>query len=166
MLVWRDQESELVVSMSLHVWQKITKLANRKYPKECGGFLIGEYSSDLKVAVIEDMHFSRKSRCESTMFYTDPRRGNLFLKFKWAFSGGSKYYVGEWHSHPDTSSVPSAIDDDSMFAISCNDSCQCSRPILIILSGNKVSGWSSGYINIYTKEGAKFGLKLVKGENK
>ena len=41
-----------------------------------------------------------------------------------------RYYLGEWHYHPNTSSLPSGIDNNQMIKLSrdkkliCNDQCQ------------------------------------------
>ena len=52
-----------------------------------------------------------------------------------------RYYLGEWHYHPNTSSLPSGIDNNQMIKLSRDKKLNCPEPILIIIGGYK-DNWS------------------------
>ncbi len=47
-----------------------------------------------------------------------------------------RYYVGEWHSHPDASSNYSATDLKAMRSIAKSETVRIKNPILLIISLN------------------------------
>ena len=52
-----------------------------------------------------------------------------------------QYYLGEWHYHPNASSLPSGIDNKQMIKLSRDKKLNCPEPILIIIGGYK-DNWS------------------------
>ena len=52
-----------------------------------------------------------------------------------------RYYLGEWHYHPNTSSLPSGIDNNQMIKLFRDKKLNCPEPILIIIGGYK-DNWS------------------------
>ena len=101
---------------------------------ETGGILIGKYSEDLRAAYIEEA--------------TGP--GIHSLHFPFRFKRGSKdlqklldkaackglFYLGEWHSHPGRSCLPSTQDYCQMRSISEQKSYMCPEPILLIVGSS------------------------------
>lgn len=161
MTSWYSKETGLYVHMPLKIWHKITKLCNKIFPNECGGVLIGTYDKNLKEAKIKDIFLSKKNVCSRTSLLREAKEANIFLKLLWKLSCGKKYFIGEWHSHPNGNNTPSHTDDNAMFKIAKDKKCECSRPILIILNGNISRGWKDEKIWIYTKEGYRTELKIV-----
>ena len=49
--------------------------------------------------------------------------------------------LGEWHYHPNASSLPSGIDNKQMIKLSRDKKLNCPEPILIIIGGYK-DNWS------------------------
>lgn len=159
MIVWNNERTGLWVRMPIRVWHKIIKLNNKTYPNECGGILIGNYDKTLKEARIKDIFFSKHNIFERTSLLREAKEANIFLRLIWRLSCGNKYFIGEWHSHPNSNCGPSSIDDNAMYKIAIEQNCQCSRPILIILNGDKFKGWKAEKIWVYTKEGSKVELR-------
>lgn len=161
MISWNDEKTGLWVGMPIKVWDKIVKLNNKMYPKECGGVLIGSYDKTLKEAKIKDIYFSKDSVFKSGSLSREAKGANIYLKLIWRLSCASKYFIGEWHTHPNGSYIPSSEDDIAMYKIAMEENCQCSRPILIILNGNKSKGWRAEKMWVYTKEGFRIELSHI-----
>lgn len=104
------------------------ELAGRR---ETGGILIGLYLKDRSIASIEETRGTRTSRGWFARF----RRGigslQQYLDEQW--DSHRRYYVGEWHSHPAGSPIPSAQDDRQMQKIAADDRYQCPEPIMVIV---------------------------------
>jgi [CysO sulfur-carrier protein]-S-L-cysteine hydrolase len=80
-----------------------------KYPKEFGGFLFGYYENDFKTLNITDtilpiVFTSTRNSFERQTLGIE-REFEVFYN-----QTPSKYYVGEWHTHPDGSATPSRRD--------------------------------------------------------
>ena len=159
MFSWSDGKTGLYVHMPINIWRKIVGLCSKMYPKECGGILIGTYDKSLKEARIKSIFSSKDNVCESASLLREAKRANIFLKLTWKLSCGDKYLIGEWHSHPNGNNTPSSIDDNAMYKTAMGEECECSRPILIILNGNKSQGWKAERIWVYTKEGYRIELR-------
>ena len=107
-------------------------LGINSYPNECGGFLVGYYSSDLMSLYIKDYILPKKQKCSSLFF----ERSSEGLKqiFCQLFSSKKHYYIGEWHTHPDGSSMYSYTDLNAMKQIASSTNVCVENPILLILS--------------------------------
>jgi len=151
---WIDLKSNLSVTMPDSVWQEMACLSEESYPNECGGILIGKYTDDLKQAKVKKIMVSKNNSGTRMFFLREAKEANNFLKKLWHMASGAKYFIGEWHSHPDGTGYPSAMDDDSMFRIAKRKKCACKRPVLIILNG-KSNIWQSDRCWVYSPEGIR-----------
>lgn len=112
---------------------EIESLALDHYPNEFGGFLIGYYSDDLKTLVLTDNLSPTEYKSHRTLFErsvegVEEKLLELFKLHK------KRYYVGEWHSHPDASSRYSTIDSKAMQSIAESETVRIKNPILLIVS--------------------------------
>lgn len=162
MISWSNKEHKLSVKVEDNIWDKILAHCNEFYPKECGGVLVGSYDKDLKNSFVKDIYFSKKSKFWMFNFLRESQETNKYLKQLWGKSSSEVYFVGEWHSHPNGNSMPSSRDDKTLFKIAKSKTCQCSRPILLILSGNAEDGWNAEYVWVYTAEVEKLKLDMEK----
>lgn len=157
MMHWIEQEHNLKVSMPENIWKKILKLCTGSYPNECGGIFIGEYSDDLKKAKIKEAMVSENSAGGKATFLREAKEANNFLKHLWQLASGTKYFIGEWHSHPNGNGAPSSMDDDAMHRVAKSKKCSCQRPILIIVNGGPKI-WQVNRCWVYLEEGARLEL--------
>jgi len=157
MIYWAGKEHGLKVKMSESIWKRMCKLCTEGYPNECGGILVGQYSNDLKKAEIKEIMISKNSAGAKVTFLREAREANNFLRCLWRLASGTKYFIGEWHSHPNGNGVPSGMDDSAMYRIAKSKKCSCRRPVLIIVSGSPKS-WQSNKCWIYLEEDIRLEL--------
>lgn len=136
---------ELIIESEL-----IHELANtgmKHYPNEFGGFLIGNYSSDFKKLYISDYILPRKYKGYPFEFvrYID----GLLSVFKRIFKEKKLYYIGEWHTHPNGSTMYSHTDLNTMIEAAKCDTVKIKNPVLLILSIGKtdINGYAFYYLN-------------------
>lgn len=117
--------------------EKIGETAIKKYPDEFGGFLVGRYSEDFKSVEVTDYILPKKYRNSPALF----QRSTYDIEkiFKELFIAKKEYYIGEWHSHPNGSTIFSQTDLKAM-----KESVDCptviiKNPILLIVSINRLS---------------------------
>lgn len=105
-----------------------------KQPKfETGGIIIGYYSSDHCSAIISNVTGAPlDSKLGRNSFFRGVYGLSRHLENLWK---EGKYYLGEWHYHPESLPTPSTIDNQQMINISKNKKFACPEPILIIAGG-------------------------------
>jgi integrative and conjugative element protein (TIGR02256 family) len=106
----------------------------RSYPLETGGILVGHYSDDSSFAhVTELVPAPTDSKSSRFSFQRGVRGVQKFLNQMWP---RRRYYLGEWHFHPEGSATPSGTDANQMRRIAYAASYHCPEPVLLILGGN------------------------------
>lgn len=101
---------------------------------ETGGFLIGRYSTEHDVAIVERAtgppHDSTASR---TAFRRGVRGLRQMLARIWS---KGQYHLGEWHRHPGAKPSPSGRDLAQMLAFAKNEAYACPEPVLVVVAGS------------------------------
>lgn len=134
-LKYISADNSFAVCLPVNVLEKMHHECEKSLPNETGGILIGNYSDDLKVAHITKMvGKSRNSVRHCSSFI---REGKDYLPILNRFWEKNQYYLGEWHYHPLSSSIPSPVDIATMFQLSLDKYLCCPEPILIIIGGKK-----------------------------
>lgn len=139
---------ELIIEDTL--LDKLEKEGIYSYPNECGGFLVGYYSKDFKILYITDFILPKKQRGSKFLFERSiDGLKEIFYKL---FISKKHYYIGEWHTHPNGSSIYSQTDLNAMIKIANCDTVNITNPILLILSISQ-SSVQEFSIYIYDKKG-------------
>jgi integrative and conjugative element protein (TIGR02256 family) len=127
------------------------------YPKEYGGILVGRYSENNTVVMIEEIVLPLNYKASAFSFErgTKGLRDALLKHFK---SNPILVYVGEWHTHPNGSTIPSITDTDALKKIAKHESVFIENPVLVIIALNKIHQefgfyvWYQNQVYSYEKE--------------
>jgi len=99
-----------VIRIDEGVAKSIAAHAERDYPHECGGMLVGKFEDDLKTVVeIFPLENAREEEARHNRVLILPKdvlRAELYASEK------KLDVVGYYHSHPDDQAVPSQYDLD------------------------------------------------------
>lgn len=129
---------------------KITRLGEAHFPNEYGGFLIGYYASDGKKVHITDTILPKKFEASPNLFV---RYGEglekIFLDYY--NQQPQKYYVGEWHTHPNGLPIPSTIDVNGLQSIKNSDQVAILNPVLLIIGYMPAKVSYGAYVLIHDK---------------
>lgn len=130
-----NKETGLELEISKSLLDEIGKFVLGQYPDEFGGFLLGKYSEDYKRVFVKDIILPEKYKGTPTSFY----RSSLGIEseFRKAYSKKGLHYVGEWHSHPDGSTLYSKDDLNAMKEIVSEETILIENPVLLILAVTK-----------------------------
>ncbi len=114
---------------------ELGQIGIKHFPNEFGGFLIGQYSDDLRAVTVNNylLPSSYKGFPFSFVRYID----GLVTIFKKIFLEQKQYYIGEWHTHPNGTTAYSQTDLNAMIKTVECDTVQIKNPILLILSINE-----------------------------
>ena len=129
------------ILMAESVVNKIRFAAHSSGKKETGGILVGtllelkELERTVKLLVVTHCTLpGKKAKREPYFFDRDIKYCSRLLKEYHRESKGALNYVGEWHSHPSESVLPSPLDDSSLFKISKDRGYKLDAPLSIIQS--------------------------------
>ena len=129
---------------------------------EIGGILVGNYSENQRVAEVTAISDSPEDSVTSYSFFIRGTRGLCqWLRNLW--KRNSQYYLGEWHFHPGDNCKPSGLDEKTMTGIARADAYKCPEPILLLVGGNKTSGWLL-HAQVTTRDGTTVVLQKHKSK--
>ena len=80
---------------------------------EAGGILLGRLIRDVSDVIVDSIsHPGIADRRERTKFWRGKASTQAIVDRAWADSGGTRVYLGEWHSHPEDDPRRSPLDRD------------------------------------------------------
>lgn len=140
MIELRNNLGNRRVLIASEVFTSIEKFAGQGFPRETGGILLGRFRrSDGAPVVYSCTGPPIDSESRSMGFVRGVKELQSVLETQ--FVAGNQY-LGEWHSHPNGQSTPSPRDRHTMFSIGHNPNYQMPRPLLLIVGGSPLAGWS------------------------
>lgn len=146
-LFFQDNSQLYSVDLSKEAYEQMLYYCNKANPYETGGVLIGNYSPDQTIAnILQITPPPKNSKHEKFNFNRGSSGLKKLLDTLW---DQNQYYLGEWHYHPNASSLPSSTDKNQMIKLSQDKKLNCPEPILIIIGGYK-DNWNIN-VRLYVK---------------
>lgn len=134
-LFFQDNSRLYSINLSKEAYKQMLCYCNKANPYETGGVLIGNYSSNQAVAnILQITPPPKNSKHAKCNFHRGSSGLKKVLDEVWK---QGQYYLGEWHYHPNASSLPSSLDRSQMIRLSQDKRLNCPEPILIIIGGSK-----------------------------
>lgn len=116
--------------------------AERKYPFETGGILLGYITDDADVVVCAQIGPGPRAQHGVWRYHPDHEWQCAEIERIYAESGGQWVYLGDWHTHPKCSPEMSLLDRLTLCRISNHKDAQLTSPIMIIGGGNSRPEWN------------------------
>jgi [CysO sulfur-carrier protein]-S-L-cysteine hydrolase len=135
-LILRIEKIGLSIEADDELLNSIVEKGKSHYPNEFGGFLVGYYADDNKHLRITDTILPKSFKASK---YTFERSATGIQKKLGSYfkETPKKFYVGEWHTHPDNSPIPSSTDISAINAIISNKNPCLANPLLLIIGYSK-----------------------------
>lgn len=131
-MILTNKHNNLKIAVTDSLIREIESVAVKHYPNEFGGFLLGKYSENFKSVIIESIILPNKYKSSPILFQRSTK--DLEKKFIREYKENNRYYIGEWHSHPNGSTHYSSTDLDTMIETADSNEVQITNPILLIVS--------------------------------
>jgi len=123
-----------------NIINQMLELCREKMPLETGGILVGEYlENGTKASITIISGPPNDSKHGRRTFYRGINDLSNWLKELWKTK--RKFYLGEWHFHPNSWPNPSHTDINQMKQISIDVRYRCPEPILFIIGGDPHGKW-------------------------
>lgn len=135
-MILRIEKIGLSIEAEDELLNSLVEKGKSHYPNEFGGFLVGYYADDNKHVHITNTILPKSFKASKFSFERstkgiEKKLGNYFKETP------KKFYVGEWHTHPDNSPIPSTTDSSAMNAIINNQNACLTNPVLLIIGYSK-----------------------------
>ena len=149
-MILKATEIGLSISIDKNLIHELIEIGKKHYPKEFGGFLIGNYVNDFKQLNITDTILPRKYKATKYLFQRDTVGIDGLLK---SFYNETlkKYYVGEWHTHPDNLPILSNTDINAINTINNYKEVAIQNPIFLIIGYNNIEVELGFYVSFKNK---------------
>jgi len=119
------------------VLELMTREAERTFPKESGGALMGYRDVDDEdlIQVVAQIGPGPEAIHETHRFEPDGKWQATQIASVYKESGRVITYLGDWHSHPRGSSTPSSLDRSTARDIARCDEARAPNPLILIVFG-------------------------------
>ncbi|MDP9476045.1 MAG: Mov34/MPN/PAD-1 family protein [Actinomycetota bacterium] len=154
-----DESGAFGARISPDALSKVLESCRRSAPEETGGILVGYYTDALDCAVVTGAsERPPDSRSGRTWFVRGTAGLQGLVDGLWR-GKERRYYLGEWHFHPDGSPKPSPTDERQMAKIAGSASYKCPEPVLV-LAGGSASSACDVRVYVFTKARASAPIEL------
>lgn len=154
-LRWQSDCKQYTVHVSESCLLEMVGIAQKHYPEEVGTSLVGCYSDDgFQASVLDLAPLSSDSKGSRTSFHRGVAGLRSFYKKLQRIFSGKRYYVGEWHSHPDATPIPSNTDNRNQLEIAEDTKTNCPECILIIIGGS-LSNFDNIGVFVYSRKNGR-----------
>lgn len=137
-MILKIEQIGLSLEVEDELLNKLLKIGKSHYPKEFGGFLIGYYSEGNRHLHITDTILPKKYQASKYSFERSTQGIETELT-EFYIGNPRKVYVGEWHTHPDNSPIPSATDISAINTIINSKNTSIANPVLLIIGYSKTT---------------------------
>lgn len=148
--MYRINELGLTMEIDDDLLRSIIDIGIKHYPNEFGGFLIGNYSETQTHLRITDTILPNKFNGTPYLFERDAVGIDDRLK-QFYDEEPKKYYLGEWHTHPDNLPIPSSTDINAINSIANHPDVSIKNPIMLIIGYNKTKVELGFYVQFKNK---------------
>lgn len=149
-MILKATEIGLSISIDENLINELIEIGNKHYPKEFGGFLIGNYINDFKQLNITDTILPRKYKATKYLFQRDTI-GIEGLLESFYNETPKKYYVGEWHTHPDNLPILSNTDINAVNTINNYKEVAIQNPVFLIIGYSNTKVELGFYVSFKNK---------------
>lgn len=100
---------QYTIEMRSHVIDSIIHDVRAQSELEAGGILLGYVERGL-IQVVEATSPAEEDQRSRLGFIRSAKAAQSRIDSAWEESGGTRIYLGEWHSHPEGRAIPSSAD--------------------------------------------------------
>jgi integrative and conjugative element protein (TIGR02256 family) len=148
--MYRINELGLTLEIEDDLLCYLIDIGTKHYPNEFGGFLIGNYAEEQTHLRITDTILPYKFKGTPYLFERDTIGIDDKLK-QFYDEEPKKYYLGEWHTHPNNLPIPSSTDVNAINSIANHPEVSIKNPVMLIIGYDKTKVELGFYVQFKNK---------------
>jgi integrative and conjugative element protein (TIGR02256 family) len=148
--MYRINELGLTLEIEDDLLCYLIDIGTKHYPNEFGGFLIGNYAEVQTHLRITDTILPYKFKGTPYLFERDTIGIDDKLK-QFYDEEPKKYYLGEWHTHPNNLPIPSSTDVNAINSIANHPEVSIKNPVMLIIGYDKTKVELGFYVQFKNK---------------
>lgn len=126
------RERDFVARIAASAFADVRDEARRWRVRETGGILIGYWEDEYHAVITHVSGPGPNARHGLYTFEPDSSFAQRHLNKIYRESAGRFSYIGDWHTHPLGSLVPSESDSATTFGVAADPTYRAPRPILLL----------------------------------
>lgn len=126
-------------------YAEMIELARHHYPLETGGMLLGYEAKDRTAVITKLVGPGPNAKHGRFRFTPDGIYQQSELEKHFWATNGRETYLGDWHTHPKSDSMPSFTDKHTLARIANEPQSGTKHPVMAILAGESGS-WNLGAV--------------------
>jgi integrative and conjugative element protein (TIGR02256 family) len=134
--------TETIAWVHRRVSEQLVNEAERAFPFETGGVLMGYWAKEyLEVVITHIIGPGQDAKHSASGFVPDYSFQDAEIERVYEESHRLSTYLGDWHTHPLASCRPSFKDKRTLHRIAMCSDARCAVPLMVILGGGKDRKW-------------------------
>jgi integrative and conjugative element protein (TIGR02256 family) len=126
------REKDFVAKIDAGAFADVREEARRWRVRETGGILIGYWADETQAVITHASGPGPNAKHGLYTFEPDSSYAQRHLNKIYRESGGRFSYIGDWHTHPLGSLVPSESDSATTFGVAADPAYRAPRPVLLL----------------------------------
>lgn len=126
----------LEIIINNKVLEKMTKIFELCKQSETGGILLGKFSRIKKIIEVDEIYEIKTNNSSRVTYKRNVEIAQKIIDRRWKETKGLLNYVGEWHTHPKMTALPSQIDIVTLTEIILKTESILPGTIMIIVGKN------------------------------
>lgn len=115
--VTKKSNDDWTIKLYIETYNKILEEFKKATPKETGGILLGHINIKNKIIYVTDIFLPKDNKNDYSTLYKGSEGTCEYLKHISVITGGMISYVGDWHTHPNSSTVMSGTDKKAILEL-------------------------------------------------
>ncbi|RKI75419.1 hypothetical protein D7V90_22940 [bacterium 1xD42-87] len=128
--------NEIEIIINNKVLEDLNKLFEFCQRFETGGILLGKFSRKKKIIEVDEIHEIKATNSSCVTYRRNVDMAQKIIDKRWKETNGLLNYVGEWHTHPKMTALPSQADIFSLIDIISKTETILPGTIMIIVGNN------------------------------
>jgi integrative and conjugative element protein (TIGR02256 family) len=134
--------TETIAWVHRRVSEQLVNEAERGFPFETGGVLMGYWAKEyIEVVITHVIGPGPDAKHSTSGFVPDYSFQEAEIERVYEESNRLSTYLGDWHTHPLASCWPSFNDKRTLHRIALFPDARCAVPLMLILGGGKDRNW-------------------------
>ena len=141
-LLFKVTSKQRLIITSQAVEQLLAYVQRRCWQREAGGVLLGRHLLDSEDVVVDEVTSPQSSDRRTRFSFFRSKKHEHIARERWIAEANTLSYLGLWHTHPEDSPTPSAVDWEDWQQAVANDTFDGARLFFPIVGRKEIRVWT------------------------